>query len=71
MNDFQVNPIDPAVKPLAWKQVHRPWSEIPGDYRLVHESGQRLCMYGDDEQGPVLGPWHGTNCTVRSSVHQS
>lgn len=70
MNDFQINPIDPAVKPLAWKQVHRPWSEIHRDFKLVRESGQRLCVYWDDEQGTTLGPWHGPNCTVCPSVHQ-
>lgn len=71
MNDFQITPIDPAVNTLAWDQVHLPWSEIPSDYRTVRESGQRLCMYWDDEYGTTLGPWHGPNCTVCPPAHQS
>ena len=71
MNDFQIEPIDPVVNTLAWEQVHLPWSEIPRDYRMIHESGQRLCMYCDDEYGTTLGPWHGPNCTVCSSAHQN
>ena len=39
MNDFQIEPIDPVVNTLAWEQVHLPWSEIPRDYRMIHESG--------------------------------
>lgn len=67
---FQINPIDPAVKPMTWKMAHLPWSEIPRGYHLACDSGQRLCMYWDSEYGAVFGPWHGPNCTVCPSVHQ-